>query len=293
MGATLSIRGLFQYDPSLFENMLLPEGVDKETLVQNLIAELAEVEVIYPSPVVMKPLIGVWSRKELPVWEKLYKTTTLTYNPINNYDRNEEWVDSGSTTVTETNSGSDTAQNTQTESGSTKDTQTNSGNDTTTNTTTDTGSTKTTETNSGNDTANSNDSSTTTTSAFNSSALEPAQGASGSTSATTTYGHKIETEQTLNNVTKTQNGSTTYGRTIENTHTLNDVTTSQNNSTTYGRKTVSQHDINNVTKTGRAWGNIGVTTTQQMLTEEREVSQFNIYDFIIDSFCEKIYHVID
>ena len=195
--ATLSIRGLYLYDSTLFDAMFLPDGVDKETLVQNLVAELAEVEVIYPSPVVMKPLIGIWSRKELPVWEKLYKTTTLTYDPISNYERNEEWVDSGSTTDTETNSGSDTA--------------------------------------------NSSDTSTTTTSAFNSTALEPAQGASGSTTASTSYGHKI----------------------------------------------VNQHDINNITKTGRAWGNIGVTTTQKMITEEREVSQFNIYDFIIDSFRQR------
>lgn len=34
-------------------------------------------------------------------------------------------------------------------------------------------------------------------------------------------------------------------------------------------------------------GNIGVTTTQQMLKEERDVSQFNIYDFIAENFKER------
>ena len=31
-------------------------------------------------------------------------------------------------------------------------------------------------------------------------------------------------------------------------------------------------------------GNIGVTTTQQMIKEERDISDFNIYGYIADSF---------
>ena len=34
----------------------------------------------------------------------------------------------------------------------------------------------------------------------------------------------------------------------------------------------------------RAYGNIGVTTTQQMIASERETVRFNIYDIIADSF---------
>lgn len=34
----------------------------------------------------------------------------------------------------------------------------------------------------------------------------------------------------------------------------------------------------------RETGNIGVTTTQQMIKEEREVDKFNIYDYIVESF---------
>lgn len=31
-------------------------------------------------------------------------------------------------------------------------------------------------------------------------------------------------------------------------------------------------------------GNIGVTTTQQMIEQERNISEFNIYDYIVRSF---------
>ena len=34
-------------------------------------------------------------------------------------------------------------------------------------------------------------------------------------------------------------------------------------------------------------GNIGITTTQQMIKEEREVSEFNMYDYIVRSFKER------
>ena len=38
---------------------------------------------------------------------------------------------------------------------------------------------------------------------------------------------------------------------------------------------------------GRAHGNIGVTTTQQMLQQEREVAKFNLYDYIAQMFKER------
>lgn len=38
------------------------------------------------------------------------------------------------------------------------------------------------------------------------------------------------------------------------------------------------------THTTRRTGNIGVTSTQELLRQEREVSQFNIYDYIAESF---------
>jgi len=37
-------------------------------------------------------------------------------------------------------------------------------------------------------------------------------------------------------------------------------------------------------ETRRETGNIGVTTTQQMIREERDISEFNIYGYISDSF---------
>lgn len=91
--AWLSIAGLYVYDNSIFDSMSIPDGVDKDTLIFNLLSETAEFEILYADVDFMKEMIKMWSAKELPVWERMFKTTKLEYNPIENYDRIEEWTD--------------------------------------------------------------------------------------------------------------------------------------------------------------------------------------------------------
>lgn len=98
MSATMSLLGLYQNNPGMFGELELPEGVDKDTVVDNLLAETAELEILYPQPYMMQAMIGIWSHKELPVWQKLYDTTLLKYNPIQNYYRKEKWTEDENTT---------------------------------------------------------------------------------------------------------------------------------------------------------------------------------------------------
>ena len=92
---TLSLLGMYQYDNRIFDGLVLPQGVDKETLIDNILSETAEFEVLYPEPRFLSNMISAWSEKELPVWEKLVETLHYEYDPISNYDRNEESTDSG------------------------------------------------------------------------------------------------------------------------------------------------------------------------------------------------------
>lgn len=80
-------------------------------------------------------------------------------------------------------------------------------------------------------------------------------------------------------------------------------TTDNRTSMQVDAETVNRSDTDNTdsTDTGtvkhdfemRALGNIGVTTTQQMIEQERELRKFNIYDYIIrefkDRFCILVY----
>jgi hypothetical protein len=72
------------------------------------------------------------------------------------------------------------------------------------------------------------------------------------------------------------NGDTTENGTITNTETGKDT---ENESVNGGR--TGRH-----TRNGRAHGNIGVTTSQQMIQSERDLVVFNLYDVIAESFIE-------
>lgn len=71
-------------------------------------------------------------------------------------------------------------------------------------------------------------------------------------------------------------GDTTENGTITNTETGKDT----ENESVNGERT-GKH-----TRTGRAHGNIGVTTSQQMIQSERDLVVFNLYDVITESFIE-------
>ena len=102
----MSLLGLYNWDNTLFDLAVFPEALERNTVIMNLLAETAELEVLYPNPVVMKNLMAIWSAKQLPVWKKLYSTTQYSYDPIENYNRMETGTESGSGTSQRT--GTDT-----------------------------------------------------------------------------------------------------------------------------------------------------------------------------------------
>ena len=72
----LSILGLYNWDNTIFDNMVLPEDFtadDKTTLINNLLMETAELEVLYTDPDFMKNAIEAWSAKEVYTWTRLYE----------------------------------------------------------------------------------------------------------------------------------------------------------------------------------------------------------------------------
>lgn len=86
MRATLDLLGIYKYHPTLFNEFVIPEALDKETLTDNLLMESAEMEIIYPDADFLEAAIGSWSKKMIGVWNKLFDTTQYEYNPIWNKD---------------------------------------------------------------------------------------------------------------------------------------------------------------------------------------------------------------
>ena len=180
----------------LFKNLSLPEGLDKQVLTDNILLRGGEFEVLYANPSAMQSLIGIWSGKMQPTFERWINALSIDYAPLENYDRHEQWNDHQEGTGSSDSTGSVT-------------------------TTT-------------------SDSSELTKSAFNESGYSPYE--------------------------KTTNSG------------------SLGSNTTDGTDTEMENDSAHI---GRIHGNIGVTTSQQMLEAELNLGYWNVYEKISELFLQE------
>lgn len=95
----LTLIGLNNYAPDLFEKLTLPEGYDKETFINALLLEHGEKCVLYSNPLFMRDTIGAWSRKWELELERILQALKAEYDPIYNYDRYEEYTDNEKRTL--------------------------------------------------------------------------------------------------------------------------------------------------------------------------------------------------
>ena len=224
--ALLTVMGLYNYDNTIFDNLMLPDGVDKPTLIDNIVLETAELECIYPTPVFLKTAIGLWSNVQFLTWDRVYTAMNLEYNPIENYDRQE----TETTTGTRAHSGKDTTtrSGTVSETGST------------------TGSTQGTASESG-----------TTTNKI------------AGFDSTTLVDHDSSTGSNTRQASDSSTGSSTRSGSDSSTQEL-----------THGEQIADSGS-----RTSRIHGNIGVTTSQQMLQSELDIApNLNIYQYITADF---------
>ena len=83
---TLSIAGLYQYNEHLFDDMYIPESLDRDTVVASIIMETEGLEVLYVDIPFMMNAIKYWSITMRHKWDKLAASMNFEYNPIWNKD---------------------------------------------------------------------------------------------------------------------------------------------------------------------------------------------------------------
>lgn len=194
----LTMIGLYEYDPTIFDNLSLPEGLDKDTLVDNILLRSGEFEVIYPDADFMKFSIGAWSRKWSATITRWVTALAIEYNPLENYNRYEHWTDERDISGSEGGSSS---------------------------------------------------------------------GSTGGTTGSTTT-NKVSAYDAGDALT-THDQSESHG------------SDSTSNSGEYSSEHSTDDDLEH---DGRIHGNIGVTTSQQMLLSELDLGYWNIYEKITDLF---------
>ena len=210
---------------SVFDLLLLPEGIDKDNLTDNIALEGGDFEVLYADPYMFRTAVGTWSAKHYRTFEKWVNALAIDYNPLENYDRMEDYTD------TSNKGEKTTAGNTRTLNNEDKETL-NTENKRTLNT---------------------SHTDEHQVSAFDSGTYQAADKNTIGDSGT----------DTMNNT-----GTDTF----THTGTIKDEGS--------GSLTSNGKDVH----TGRIHGNIGVTTSQQMLQSELDIARFNLIQQITDLF---------
>ena len=96
----MSILGLDEYtNGAVWDLLALPDDADRSLIIAYIEQECAELGLLYTDPDTVRSMIGVWSRKNLDGWGRILTALTEDYNPLHNYDRHENWSDSGQTQV--------------------------------------------------------------------------------------------------------------------------------------------------------------------------------------------------
>lgn len=245
MTATLSILGLYDYDPTIFDLMTLPAGIDKNLVRDNILLQAADFEVLYPDPIFMKQAIKRWADKWYFTFERWHKALLIEYDPLNNYDRYEEYEDVENASRTDTGR-FDTSRESSTES-------------------------------SGENIESGSNSSSSTS--------------SGNTSTSGTTQHDISAYDSATMRENTKDTSSSSGTDSSTTSTSMTETKNGSDSESSSSSESGTDTTSNTGKTDRTlkhkahlYGNIGVTTSQQMLESELNVVRFNLVEQITDCF---------
>ena len=218
----LTLWGIYQYDKTLFDDIALPDGIDKDNLVSDIMRNSGDLYPYHQVPEYLKRNMNFWFARRLFDFSRMYEALRIEYSPIENYDRKEN------ITRDYENSGIDKASTTLGSS--------------------------TTSSHTGTDT-------------------DSTQGGGSNEKGVSAYNEDGYTNREKDTETHNSSNTQTYNSTVTNTGSGTDTT-----QTEYGLKRKEVEDV-------RVHGNIGVTTSQQMIESEMALrAKYDIYKIISREF---------
>ena len=266
---TMSLPALYEYakdvlSVDIFSGLTVPSDIDRDELINWILHRSAPFEVTYPNPNYLQFAIGSWAKVHARTFQKWVDAFNIKYDPLSNYDRTEEMEESGLESRNRNHDNSIVDNNT------VNDSELESNNSTTSskgkNTSNSLGSTA--------DLTETNTETTDTVAAFDSN----------------TWSNKDKTVVDSSVNTKGSNLQSVTGSDSNDTETIDSRLNSRNSE---GERKTSdigsdnESALHSRTHKLRAFGNIGVTTSQQMLQSELDIAAWNIYEHIVDMFVDE------
>ena len=215
----ITLIGMEKYlnpDHSVFESMQLPEGIDRDTLIDTILLRCNEFELLYSDPEFMTDAVNIWSRKHYWTFDRWIKVINKEYEPLYNKDYYEDIQDTH----------------------------------------------------------------------------EGAASSSGSTSQSDDYTRTdnllSSSDITDTHSEKAYNDSGFVQTTRDESHgTGSNTGTQRNAGTSSGTFGDTKNDSYVDGHTYHGYGNIGITSAQELLQREIDVARFSVYEHIADLFCQE------
>lgn len=116
--AKITLIGMENYlnpDSSVFSNMVLPEGIDKDILTSTILLRCQEFELLFSDPDFMIAAVNIWSRKNYWTFDKWVKLINKNYDPLYNKDYYEEIADTHEGAASGSGTSSDSQDQTRTD----------------------------------------------------------------------------------------------------------------------------------------------------------------------------------
>lgn len=85
----LQISDFYDYDKTLFDDMELPAGMDKNTMIDYILMYCGDSEVRYGEPALFKRFMNAWFRANKSQFARIWYTMNAEYNPLENLRREE------------------------------------------------------------------------------------------------------------------------------------------------------------------------------------------------------------
>lgn len=253
--AKITLIGMEKFlnpEHSVFEDLILPEGIDKDTLIGSIIMRCQEFELLYPDPEFMTAAVNVWGRKHYWTFDKWIKVMNKEYDPLYNKDYHEEWTDTHEGEYSKEGSGSSSGNT----SNSSDMTRTDNLSHSTDVTRTD-------------DLTTTNDATVThSEKAYNDSSF-------------------VGTTEDVTDQDGSQTGTVRTAGTDTDTGTVRDAGTASGEYENSNSSDESGDDSYENTHTYHGYGNIGIMSSQQLFRDEISTTSWSIYEAISDLFCQE------
>ena len=88
--ARLTLNGMYQYDDTIFDGMVLPPDYDRQALFMEIMTRSGQLFPYHQVPEILKAAIRLWFSRNYLNFYRIMAALTAEYNPIENYNRYEK-----------------------------------------------------------------------------------------------------------------------------------------------------------------------------------------------------------